>query len=127
MGLASKTAHDMMSAEPWTPALEGAYQIAGVAMVSNAAKDMAWSVRAVSTKADKRDACKLAGWSWLAGSVLHATATANGKSRDSDLAWAASAGMGLLAATLLAKGYNLDEEARTSDDSCSAPGPSAAR
>lgn len=100
----------MISAEPWTPALEGVYQIAGVAMVSNAAKDMAWSVRAVSTKTDKRDACKLAGWSWLAGTVLNATATSNNKARDNDLAWAATAGMGLLAATLLAKGYGLDEE-----------------
>ncbi len=57
-----------------------------------------------------RAACKLAGWQWLAGSVLHASHTMSNKHKDNDVAWAVTACMGAFAATLLAKGHGLDEE-----------------
>jgi len=99
----------MMSAEPFVKSMEMPYQLCGVALAANAAKDIAWSVRTSSTKTDKRDACKLAGWGWAAGTILHAT-TVQGKAHDKELALAGTACLGILAATLLAKGYSLDEE-----------------
>jgi hypothetical protein len=45
-------------------------QWAGLALAGNAAKDMAVSVRSPKTKFEAQSACKLAGWSWLAGSAF---------------------------------------------------------
>jgi hypothetical protein len=54
-----------------------AAQWAGLALAGHAAKDMAVSVRSTKTKSEARDACKIAGLSWLASSgyrhgTLHA-------------------------------------------------------
>ena len=62
------------------------------------------------TRADKRDALKLSGWQWAAGSVLNAAHTLGNKHKDSDISWAVTAAMGVFAGTLLVKGYGLDEE-----------------
>jgi hypothetical protein len=45
-------------------------QWAGLALAGHAAKDMAVSIRSPKTKAEGQNACKMAGWSWLAGSVF---------------------------------------------------------
>lgn len=108
--LAPKTAHEMVFNDMYTVSMEAPYQVAGMALAGHAAKDIAVSVRAASTRADKRDALKLSGWQWAAGSVLNASHTLANKHKDSDISWAVTAAMGAFAATLLAKGYGLDEE-----------------
>ncbi len=45
-------------------------QWAGLALAGNAAKDMAVSIRSPKTKDEAQSACKMAGWSWLAGSAF---------------------------------------------------------
>jgi len=96
--LAPRATNDALFSSPtpaitWSTSNELPWQCAGVALAGHAAKDLT-----------------IAGWTWLAGSALSVgSALAKKGSCKEDTAYTGAAVMGALAATLLAKGYGLDE------------------
>ena len=91
--------------------MDAPWQAAGIAMAGHAAKDISVAARSPKTTAESRGACQMAGWTWLAGSVLSVgnALTKKGNAKE-EASYTSAALMGALGATLLAKGYGLDEK-----------------
>lgn len=112
--LAPRATNDALFSSPtpaitWSTSNELPWQCAGVALAGHAAKDLTIAARSPKTTAESRNACQMAGWTWLAGSALSVgSALAKKGSCKEDTAYTGAAVMGALAATLLAKGYGLD-------------------
>ena len=110
--LAPRATHDALFTQSiaWSTSMDVPWQAAGVALGGHALKDLTVAARSPKTTAESRGACQTAGWTWLCGSALSiGNALAKKGSAKEDVSFASAAVMGALAATLLAKGYGLDE------------------
>ena len=111
--LAPRATHDALFTQSvaWSNSMDVPWQAAGVALAGHAAKDLTVAARSPKTTAESRGACQMAGWTWLAGSALSVGNVLSKKgAAKEDASYASAAVMGALAATLLAKGYGLDEQ-----------------
>ena len=111
--LAPRATHDALFTQSvaWSSSMDVPWQAAGIAIAGHAAKDLAVAARSPKTTAESRGACQMAGWTWLAGSALSVgNALAKKNSAKEEASYGAAALMGALGATLLAKGYGLDEQ-----------------
>ena len=112
--LAPRATHDALFTQSiaWSNSMDVPWQAAGVALGGHALKDLTVAARSPKTTAESRGACQTAGWTWLCGSALSiGNALAKKGSAKEDASYAGAAVMGALAATLLAQGYGLDEQA----------------
>jgi hypothetical protein len=111
--LVPRATHDALFTQSvaWSNSMDVPWQAAGVALAGHAAKDLTVAARSPKTTAESRGACQMAGWSWLAGSALAVGNVISKKgAAKEEASYASAAVMGALAATLLAKGYGLDEQ-----------------
>ena len=111
--LSPRATHDALftPSVAWSNSMDVPWQVAGVSLAGHAAKDLSVSARSPKTTAESRGACQMAGWTWLAGSALSVGNVLSKKgTAKEEASYASAAVMGALAATLLAKGYALDEQ-----------------